>query len=64
MDAAINTGRKYPGYTLAQLEAAVAEGRGTDLMVQEIAARKAGTSAAFRTPQIAGGQPRLRVGRL
>lgn len=54
MDGAISTGRKYPGYTLAQLEATVAEGRGTDLMVREIAARKAG-SAAFKVPQIKGG---------
>ncbi len=64
MDGAIRTNRKYPGYTLAQLEAVVAEGLGTDLMVQEIAARKAGASKTFETPQIIGGKVRTRIGRL
>lgn len=44
--------RKYPSYTTAQLEAAVAAGRGTAEMIEEIAARKAGVSVARVTPQI------------
>jgi hypothetical protein len=63
MDAA-KSNRKYPSYTLAQLEAFVAEGRGNDVMAQEIAARKAGRSAPLRVPQIEGGKPVVKVGRL
>ncbi len=63
MDAAIRTSRKFPSYTLAQLEAFVAAGEGSDSMVAEIAARKAG-SAAFQTPQIMGGKVRTVIGRM
>lgn len=63
MDAATST-RKYPSYTLSQLEGFVAEGRGNPAMVQEIADRKAGLSTIKATPQILGGKPRVRVGRL
>lgn len=64
MDGAIKTNRKYPSYTLAQLEAAVAEGRGNPVMEAEIAARKSGMSVAFRVPQIEGGKPSPKVGRM
>lgn len=64
MDAAIRTGRKYPSYTLAQLEAFVEKGTGNEVMIAEIAARKAGTSTAFKTPQIDGGKVRTIVGRM
>ncbi len=52
MDGAIKTNRKYPAYTLAELEAAVAAGRGNQVMLDEIAARKAGTSKVLTIPQI------------
>ena len=55
---------KYPGYTLAQLEQAVAEGRGNDVMLKEIADRKAGISKPLVVPQIEGGKPIHKVGRL
>ena len=45
--------RKYPSYTLGDLEKFVAEGRGNPGMVQEIADRKSGASAHLATPQIA-----------
>lgn len=63
MDAA-RSNRKYPSYTLAQLETSVAAGRGNPVMVQEIADRKAGRSAALVVPQIEGGKVSPRVGRL
>lgn len=43
--------RKYPSYTLADLEKFVAEGRGNPVMVQEIADRKSGVSKHAVTPQ-------------
>lgn len=64
MDAAHKSTRKYPSYTLAELEKAVAEGRGTAAMEQEIADRKAGLSVPFVTPQIKGGKPITKVGRM
>lgn len=64
----INRARKFPAYTLEQLEQAVAtprtypfpddadyaavRKRTHELMVQEIAARRAGVSKPFKTPQI------------
>jgi hypothetical protein len=63
MDAA-NNKRKFPGYTLAQLEAAVTEGRGTSAMLQEIADRKAGASVAATVPQLLGGKPQPKLGRM
>lgn len=51
MDGATST-RKYPAYTTAQLEAAVAAGKGTPAMRQEIADRKAGVSVPLVVPQI------------
>lgn len=59
-----HTTRKYPSYTLAQLEAFVAEGRGNPAMLQEIADRKAGRSVARVTPQIDGGIPMPVIGRM
>lgn len=64
MDAAHKSNRKYPSYTLAQLETIVAEGRGNDVMIKEIADRKAGVSTVFVVPQIEGGKPNPKVGRL
>lgn len=64
MDAAHKSTRKYPSYTLAQLETFVAEGLGSDVMIKEIADRKAGTSTVHVTPQIEGGKPNPKVGRL
>ena len=63
MDAA-RSNRKYPAYTLAQLEAFVAEGKGNPAMVQEIADRKAGLSKPAQTPQMAGGKPQTKIGRM
>lgn len=53
MDSATKTSRMYPAYTLAELEAAIAAGRGTDAMLAEVAARKAGASKVFVVPQLA-----------
>jgi hypothetical protein len=52
MDSARKSSRNYPAYTLAQLETFVAEGNGNEMMVKEIADRKAGISVPFVTPQI------------
>lgn len=52
MDSATKTNRMFPAYTLKELEAAIAAGRGTDAMVAEVAARKAGASKAFVVPQL------------
>jgi len=59
-----NSTRKYPAYTLADLEKFVAEGRGNVVMVQEIAARKTGTSVRLVTPQIFGGKVQAKIGRM
>ena len=56
--------RNYPSYTTAQLESAVAAGRGNETMVQEIANRKSGVSVIRLTPQIMGGKVMAKVGRL
>ena len=64
MDAAHKSNRKYPSYTLDQLEAFVVEGRGNDVMIKEIADRKAGVSKALVVPQIEGGKPKPKVGRM
>ena len=56
--------RKYPSYTLADLEKFVAEGRGNAVMVQEIADRKSGKSIVKPTPQILGGKVQTRIGRM
>jgi hypothetical protein len=53
--------RKYPSYTLADLEKFVAEGRGNTVMAQEIADRKSGVSQCFVTPQVAWAQLEGRV---
>jgi len=60
----VRSTRKYPSYTLAQLEAFVAEGRGNPAMLQEIADRKAGRSVALVVPQIEGGIPQPVIGRM
>jgi hypothetical protein len=52
MDGAMKTSRMFPAYTLKELEAAIAAGRGTDAMVTEVAARKAGASKVFVVPQL------------
>ena len=59
-----NTTRKYPSYTLAQLEQAVAEGNGNPVMLKEIEDRKAGRSVVRVVPQITGGTIYIKVGRL
>lgn len=64
MDYVSSQTRKYPAYTLAQLEGFVAEGKGTPVMVQEIADRKSGKSVYRPTPQVGGGVSVFRVGRL
>lgn len=64
MDGAAKTNRKYPSYTLSQLEAAVAEGRGNPVMVEEIANRKSGVSQHLVVPQIEGGMVKPRLGRM
>jgi hypothetical protein len=64
MDAGHKSQRKYPAYTLAQLEAFVAEGRGNDVMVKEIADRKAGASKTLVVPQIEGGKAQTKIGRM
>lgn len=64
MDNANKSARKYPSYTLGQLEQAVADGRGNPVMLQEIADRKAGISSLRVTPQILGGKAQVKVGRL
>ncbi len=64
MDYVSKQTRKYPGYTLAQLESFVAEGKGNPVMVQEIADRKSGKSVYRPTPQVSGGVPSFRVGRM
>lgn len=56
--------RKYPSYTTEELEAAVAAGRGNDVMIEEIARRKAGLSVPQVTPQIMGGKVVVKVGRM
>ena len=64
MDTAHKSARKYPSYTLAQLEQFVAEGKGNPVMLQEIEDRKSGISAAIVVPQILGGKAQVKVGRL
>lgn len=44
--------RRYPSYTTAELEKAIAAGRGTPAMEEEVAARKVGASKPRITPQI------------
>jgi hypothetical protein len=64
MDGANKSNRKYPSYTLAELELAVAEGRGNAVMVKEISDRKGGASVVFAVPQILGGKAQVRIGRM
>jgi len=64
MDAGHKSNRKYPAFSLADLKRFVAEGRGNDAMLEEIMAREAGISHPFVTPQILGGKPVTKVGRL
>lgn len=52
MDSAFKGKRKFPAYTLAELESAVANGRGTQEIIDEIKARKEGSSVAFVVPQL------------
>lgn len=52
MDAAPRTTRRFPGYTLAELEAFVAAGTAAEGIEAEIAARKAGASTVYRVPQV------------
>lgn len=59
-----NSPRKYPSYTTVELENAVTSGRGNDVMIEEIARRKAGLSVAMVTPQLLGGKAVVKVGRL
>lgn len=56
--------RKWPSYTLAELEAAVKAGKGSREMEEEIQNRKSGSSQIRVTPQIEGGKVMTRVGRM
>ena len=59
MDGAIKTNRKYPAYSLAELEAKVAAGYGNAVMIEEIAARKAGVKfegKVFDLPDLVKGK--------
>jgi hypothetical protein len=64
IDHDIAMDRKYPSYTLAELEKFVAEGKGNPTMVQEIADRKSGASIPKSTPQILGGKAQVKIGRM
>lgn len=64
MDSAHKSNRKYPSYTTAELEAVVAAGNGNEVMVEEISRRHAGLSKPFATPQLLGGKPVVKVGRM
>jgi hypothetical protein len=64
MDGGHKSNRKYPSYTLDQLESFVAEGKGNAVMVKEIEDRKAGVSKVLVVPQIEGGKANPKVGRM
>jgi hypothetical protein len=55
---------KYPSYTTKELELAIAAGNGNEVMIQEVADRKAGVSTCKITPQIMGGKVMTKVGRM
>ena len=57
MDAAL-TPRPFAGYTLKELEAYIASGRGTEVMIAEVARRKA---VAAGDLSVATSAERLRV---
>lgn len=62
MDATYRSSRRFPGHTDAELEAGIV--RTTDpekreAMATELAARRAGSSKSFATPQVHGGAPIL-----
>jgi hypothetical protein len=66
-------GRKklYPSYTNDDLAKFISEGvtpmrpqATVDKMKEELAARKSGESKTFVTPQIEGGKPQTKVGRM
>lgn len=52
MDAANNSGRKYPSYTTKELKQFVAEGRGNPVIEKEIADRESGLSRLYVVPQV------------
>lgn len=56
--------RKYPSYSLSELEAFVTNGDGNPVMIQEIADRKIGASQHKVTPQLIGGKVVTKVGRM
>lgn len=69
MDAAFrNPTRRFPCHTDAELRQALtredlpADKR--EAMTTELTAREAGTSVAFRAPQVSGGTPIFKVGRM
>ena len=74
MDGAVKSKRMYPAYTTAQLESFVADIKANEIgsdacmrviaMQDEIERRQSGLSVAFHTPQIMGGRPVTKVGRL
>ena len=74
MDGAATTNRKYPSYTTAQLESAIADIKanetGSDAcmcmiaMSDEVARRKAGLSQVAVTPQLIGGKIVTKIGRM
>lgn len=64
MEMSNNKPRKYPSYSLAELEIFIANGEGTPVMIQEIADRKSGASQHKVTPQLIGGRVVTKVGRM
>lgn len=63
--------RLYPAYSDKELEKFVAEGvtpnrpqQTVDKMKEELAARKSGASKPYVVPQIGGGKPQTKVGRM
>lgn len=63
-EPAKDAARKWPSYTLAELEATVKAGKGSREMEEEIQNRKTGASQIRVTPQIEGGKVMTRVGRM
>ena len=55
--------RAYPGYTLSQLKE-MHKNNPNEKIAAEIATREAGTSAVFKVPQIGGGKPINKIGRM
>lgn len=68
MDSGHKSKRRFPGHTDAELRKSLER---TDLpeekralIVAELAARADGTSKHFKVPQVSGGKPIYKVGRM